>query len=277
MMTVYRLKNMCSLNANSRLVMSNRSQLSRFHLEIALLLLVLHPSYGVCQELSAPPVGFAPLFNGEDLSGWRGREQIDPDEFRALGKSERADRQRKADESLKKHWRVSDGEIINDGHGVFCTTEKEFGDFDLLLDWKMTDSDTDSGIYLRGCPQVQIWDPENVDQHKYGAHLGSGGLWNNNPGSPGKDPLKVADRPVGEWNTLRVRLVGDQATIHLNGQLVVDNAVMHNFWDREKTLYSHGPIQLQTHGGEMRFRNIFIRKLDESATDSGGKAKTQSF
>ncbi len=218
------------------------------------------------QHRQATLAGFAPLFNGQDLSGWCGREHVDPSAYRDLTESERTDRQRRADADLRQHWRVAGGEIINDGHGVFCTTDKDFGDFELLLDWKMISSGTDSGIYLRGSPQVQIWDPKNEEQHKHGAHLGSGGLWNNNPGSPGKDPLVVADRPVGEWNTLRIRLVGDRATIHLNGQLVVDNAKMHNYWDREKKLYSSGPIQLQTHGEEMRFRNIFIRRLDESVS-----------
>lgn len=216
---------------------------------------------------TASPTGFTPLFNGTDLTGWCGREQMDPSVFRALPEAERADRQSKANADLKEHWRVADGEIINDGHGVFCTTEEEFGDFELLVDWKMTNSGTDSGIYLRGCPQVQIWDPNNADAHQYGAHLGSGGLWNNDPESPGKDPLVKADRPIGQWNTLRIRLVGDRATIHLNGQLVVDNAVMHNYWNRDENLYSRGPIQLQTHGEEMRFRSILIRRLDDSQTD----------
>ena len=218
-------------------------------------------------EPSLPALeGFRPLFNGKDFAGWCGREQVDPIKFQALEESERVSRTLTGNESLNRHWRVEDSEIINDGHGVFCTTEEEFGDFELLVDWKMTSQGTDSGIYLRGCPQVQIWDPNHKPQHKHGSHLGSGGLWNNNSNSPGKDPLVVADKPVGEWNTLKIRLVGNRATVHLNGQLVVDDAVMHNFWNRDEKLYDRGPIQLQTHGGEMRFRNIFIREL-ESAED----------
>lgn len=253
--------------------MSKRFHMPQFLPAIVLHLLLLYSASALGENLPAPPAGFTSLFYGQDLSGWHGREQVAPAAFHALTEAERADRQRKANASLKEHWRVVGGEIINDGYGVFCTTEEEFGDFELLLDWRMMDSGTDSGVYLRGCPQVQIWDPKNVDQHKHGAQLGSGGLWNNNPGSPGKDPLVVADRPVGEWNTLRIRLVGDRATVHLNGQLVVDNVVMHNYWDREKKLPSRGPIQLQTHGGEMRFRNIFIRRLNESASEDGGDSK----
>ena len=253
--------------------MFRRFRLFRFLPLVGLLFLPSFPLSAMEKNRQTTPAGFTPLFNGQDLSGWCGREHVDPSAFRALAEVERADRQRKADANFLEHWRVAGGEIINDGHGVFCTTAEEFGDFELLLDWKMTDSGTDSGIYLRGCPQVQIWDPKNTAQRKHGAHLGSGGLWNNNPGSPGKDPLVVADRPVGEWNTLRIRLVGDRATVHLNGRLVVDNVVMHNYWDRELKLYSHGPIQLQTHGGEMRFRNIFIRRLDESASNVDGESK----
>lgn len=209
-----------------------------------------------------PPTGFVAIFNGKDLTGWCGRKQCDPVEFNHLKESERHELQVAADADLAKHWRVDDGEIVNDGHGVFCTTEDDYGNFELLIDWKMVESGTDSGIYLRGCPQVQIWDPGNKPQWEHGAQLGSGGLWNNNPGTPGKDPLVRADRPVGEWNTLQILVKDDRVTVHLNGHLVVDNAVMHNYWNRKIKLYERGPIQLQTHGGEMRFRNVYLRRID---------------
>ena len=63
-------------------------------------------------------------------------------------------------------------------------------------------------------------------------------------------------------------MVGDKVTIKLNGKLVVDNAPLTNFWDRKtpkanrKPLITHGPIQLQTHGGEICWRNIFIKELN---------------
>ena len=62
----------------------------------------------------------------------------------------------------------------------------------------------DSGIYLRGTPQVQIWDYTKEGASSHGADKGSGGLWNNSPGAPGKDPLVLADKPFGEWNTFRI-------------------------------------------------------------------------
>ena len=91
---------------------------------------------------------------------------------------------------------------MSDGHGVFLTTEKEYGDFDLYVDWNLAPNG-DSGIYLRGCPQVQIWDPENADQFQHGNQKGSGALWNNNDDNPGKWPLSKADRPCHQGNTFR--------------------------------------------------------------------------
>ena len=245
------------------------------------------PEIGIAEEATTkpdapptanePPAGFVALFNGKDLTGWCGRGHVHPLKFNQLSESEKATRQQAADADLKKHWRVENGELINDGHGVFCTTVQEYGDFELLVDWKMVAPRADSGIYLRGSPQVQIWDPADPGGRKHNAHLGSGGLWNNNPGSPGKDPLVKADRPIGEWNTFRIRLVGDRATVHFNDQLVVDNVVMHNFWDRDAPLYDRGPIQLQTHGGEMRFRNIFLHKIEKQDPGKSPSGDQQAY
>ena len=119
----------------------------------------------------------------------------------------------------------------------------------------------DSGIYLRGCPQVQIWDHTNPAEFKNGADKGSGGLWNNSRGAPGKDPLVLADKPFGEWNHFRILMVSDRVSVWLNDKLVVDHAVMENYYDRKQPVPSRGPISLQTHGGEIRWRNIFVREI----------------
>ena len=71
----------------------------------------------------------------------------------------------------------------------------------------------------------------------------------------------LADRPFGEWNSLRIIQVGEITSVWLNGQLVVDNARMENFWDKASPLPARGPIQLQTHGGEIRWRNVFLREI----------------
>ncbi|MEJ0091576.1 MAG: DUF1080 domain-containing protein [Limisphaerales bacterium] len=145
--------------------------------------------------------------------------------------------------------------------GLFLTTDKNYGDFELLLDYKTVPL-ADSGIYLRGCPQVQIWDTVDTNKFSLGADKGSGGLWNNSPGAPGKDPLVKADEPFGEWNHFRIIMVGSRVWVWLNGQQVVDGAVMENYYNRKLPVPPRGPIQLQTHGGEIDWRNIFIREID---------------
>src|SRR5262249_51003847 len=131
----------------------------------------------------------------------------------------------------------------------------------------------DSGIYLRGTPQVQIWDstPEGPSR-RTGSDKGSGGLFNNNLNAPGRDPLVVADKPFGEWNHFRIIQTGARTTVYLNDKLVVDHALMDNYWTRgDKVdgkpvtdwapLFARGQIQLQTHGGEIRWRNLFVREI----------------
>jgi hypothetical protein len=156
-----------------------------------------------------------------------------------------------------------DGELVNDGKGAYLTTDKEFGDIELLIDYK-TVPKADSGIYLRGTPQVQIWDStESGPSRKNGSDKGSGGLFNNRPDSPGRDPLVRADNPFGTWNHLRIIQVGARTTVYLNDKLVVDHAIMENFWDKQRLepLYARGPIQLQTHGAEIRWRNLLVREI----------------
>ena len=120
----------------------------------------------------------------------------------------------------------------------------------------------DSGIYLRGNPQVQLWDPACERDFKHGCQKGSGGLWNNPAGAEGKDPLVKADKPIGAWNSTRVRIQGDRVTVVLNDQLVVDNQPLPNYFTKGATpLPDRGPIQIQTHGAPMHVKNVFIREL----------------
>jgi hypothetical protein len=110
---------------------------------------------------------------------------------------------------------------------------------------------------------VQIWDTTEEAKFKLGADKGSGGLWNNSPGAPGKDPLVKADKPFGEWNQFRIVMVGSRVSVWLNGQQVVKHAILENFYDKERktAILPRGPIELQTHGGEIRWRNIFLREI----------------
>jgi hypothetical protein len=207
-----------------------------------------------------PPPGFKALLNGKDLTGWHG---LNPHTgVKLTGEKKEANlKQQLAD--FPKHWSVENGELVNKGTGPYATTDQEFGDIELLIEYK-TVPKADSGIYLRGTPQVQIWDktqsfdPKKPDRKP---NLGSGGLFNNTPNTPGRDPLVVADKPFGEWNSFRIRQVGARTWVWLNGQLTVDGNVMENFWDRTKPLPEKGPIMLQTHGGEIRWRNIYVHEI----------------
>jgi len=207
-----------------------------------------------------PPPGFTALFNGVDLAGWQGGDTFDPRKLKNMPAAEREAQISKWTETMKAHWRVEDGELVNDGEGAYATTEKDYGDFELLVEYK-TVPKADSGIYLRGCPQVQIWDSTEKEKFALGADKGSGGLWNNSPGAPGKDPLVLADKPFGQWNTVRVIMVGARVSVWLNRKLVVDHALLENYFDRKTPVPPQGPIQLQTHGGEIRWRKLFLREI----------------
>lgn len=216
---------------------------------------------GSAQEDNQPPDGFRALFNGSNLEGWVGMPHFDPYELAAMSEEDRANYFKSQQEALEAHWSVQEGAVVNDGDGPYLTTAEEFGDYELMIDYR-TVALADSGIYLRANPQVQIWDwTEAGGKWNIGADKGSGGLWNNSPGAEGKDPSALMDRPFGEWNRFRIRQVGERTSVWLNDTLVVDNARMENFWRRDQPMMRRGPIQLQTHGGEIRWKNIFVREI----------------
>lgn len=223
------------------------------------------------------PKGFSTLFNGKDLSGWKGLADKDANKRRALEGEDLKKAQAVADEVMNAHWSVSDGVLTYDGTGQSLCTAKDYGDFEMYVDWKIP-SGADSGIYLRGTPQIQIWDPWDprtkdgsipgtsedwVAAYKNGRNLGSGALWNNRRAS--NRPLILADNKPGEWNTFLVRMVGDKVSIWLNGKLVVDRTELENYWDKEGNRTAPLPradqIELQHHGSELFFKNLYIREL----------------
>ncbi len=229
-----------------------------------LLIGVLLVSCAVARPVQ-PPKGFTALFNGRDLSGWWGLKTKDPAKWMALPPAELEAKKAASLKDIQKHWRVENGVLVNDGLGLFLTTEKNYADFELMLEYK-TVALADSGVYLRGIPQVQIWDSTEEAKFKIGADKGSGGLWNNKKNKQGKNPLVLADKPFGQWNKLHIVMVGERVSVQLNGKLVVDYARMDNYFHRNLPMPRTGPIQLQTHGGKISWRNIFIREID------GGKA-----
>ena len=215
-----------------------------------------------CLPVCAQQSEWKSLFNGKDLSGWHGMESFSPRKMQAMSDDDMSSLKEKLRESTIQHWTVENGELVNDGAGPYLTTDQNFRDYELKLEYK-TVSKADSGIYLKATPQVQIWDfTEAGGKWNIGADKGSGGLWNNSPGAPGKNPLVLADKPFGQWNRIRIQQIGARTSVWLNEKLVVDHAIMENYWDRKRPLVVSGPIQLQTHGGEIRWRDILIREID---------------
>jgi len=196
---------------------------------------------------NTPPEGFTALFNGKDLTGWKGL--VGNPKSRAAMKPEAlAEAEKKATEKAVEHWKVVDGVIEYDGKANSLCTAKNYANFEMYVDWKIHKGG-DSGIYVRGTPQVQIWDNK----------VGSGGLFNNQK-NPSK-PLVVADNPPEQWNTFYIKMVGDKVTVKLNDKLVVDNVTMENYWERDKPIYPSEQIELQHHGSNLWFKNIYIKEL----------------
>jgi len=207
-----------------------------------------------------PPAGFIALFDGKGLTNWKGvttENKFDNPLVRQKATPEEAEKmQRKADGQMRQHWIVRDNGILYfDGKkgGYSLATAKDYGDFEMYVDWRLMSVRGDSGLYLRGSPQVQIWDAHNQ------WHIGSGGLYNNkkNP----SQALRIADNLVGDWNTFYIKMVGERVTVKLNGELVVDNTVLENYWDRTQPIFPKEQIELQCHGDPLEFRNIYIREL----------------
>jgi len=201
--------------------------------------------------------GFVSLFNGKNLDGWKGLV-ANPIVRAKMSAKELAAAQVKADQQMAMDWKVEDGMIIFDGKGYdnLCT-EKQYGDFEMLVDWKLyPGAEPDAGIYLRGTPQVQMWDTARVN---VGAQVGSGGLYNNQVHM--SKPLKLADQKVGEWNSFIIRMIGERVSVWLNGELVTDNVILENFWDRKQPIFPIEQIELQAHGSKVAYRDIYIKEI----------------
>ena len=216
-------------------------------------------------NFNLPPAGYTAIFNGKDLTGWqasigyRKRVKLTPEEA--------TKEQATVNERALPHWTVHEGILVNDGKkgSADLSTIKDYVNFDLFVDWKI-EPRGDSGIYLRGIPQVQIWDADHIDAKQYAKDFGkgSGGLWNN---SKNNIPLVKADNPPGEWNTFHIVMKGEKVWVDLNGKRVVDDVALENNWDRKSPLPKSGPIELQQHfkadgkPGNIWFKNIYVKEL----------------
>ncbi|MDR2764834.1 MAG: DUF1080 domain-containing protein [Tannerella sp.] len=202
--------------------------------------------------------GFVSIFNGKDLTGWKGLVE-NPIVRAKMKPTELVKKQAKADEQMRKDWVVENGLLtfVGSGFDNLCT-EKQYGDIEMYIDWKLDPAgpEADAGIYLRGTPQVQIWDTARVN---VGAQVGSGGLYNNQVHE--SKPLKVADNKLGEWNTFYIKMVGDRVTVKLNGELVTDDVILENYWNRQLPIPPVEQIELQAHGSKVYYRNVYVKEL----------------
>jgi hypothetical protein len=217
---------------------------------------ILFPALSAHLKKMPYDYGFVTLFNGKDLTGWKGLVS------NPIARSKMSDTalqaaQVKADKKMQEDWVVKDGLLNFTGneHGENLATVKVYGDIEMYIDWRIQ-SKGDAGIYLRGTPQVQIWD---TSRREVGAQVGSGGLYNNQKNV--SKPLVVADNKVGEWNTFHIIMNGDKVTVYLNGVLVTDHIPLENYWNHNLPLFAKEQIELQAHGTFVSYRNIYLREL----------------
>ncbi len=176
------------------------------------------------EETATLDEGFVSLYNGVDLSGWQ------------------------TTSAQLKHWAVQDWRLANDGQSnngdMQLLSEKSYGNFVLIADWRFRGEEEEepvagvAGILLRGSAngRINIWDrPE-----------GSGGT--------ALTPNLRADSELGRWNRFVVTLKGDELSVVLNDETVVDKAQVAQLPDR-------GPIGLVNQGAPIQFANLYIKEL----------------
>ncbi|GEO10090.1 hypothetical protein SAE01_25860 [Segetibacter aerophilus] len=200
--------------------------------------------------------GSISLFDGKTLNGWR--------------KAER-------DTAPDHAWIVQNGELSFDpaiGHGGDIVTTKTFKNFDLSVDFKVSEAGN-SGIKYRLLPNTSLGcEFQLIDDSKHpDAKLGINGnrktaaLYDVFPPDPNK-PYK----PAGEWNTARIVVKGDNVEHWLNGVKVLQytrgsepfkQAIAQSKFKSTKGFAeaASSPILLQAHGDKITFRNIKIKEL----------------
>lgn len=235
----------------------------------------LPSTYAGPEDTAQLAQGFVPLYNGVDLQGWKATpEHID-------------------------HWQPRDWRLDYDGQcpasDPTLWTEKSYGDFVLICDWRWTGQPVptlrpvilpsgeqatdaeggpkqeevqdagDSGIYLRGSSksQVNMWCWPVGSGEVYGYRTDR----NLSPSvRAAVTPKRRADKPIGKWNRFIITLRGDRLTVNLNGQVVIEQAQLPG-------IKARGPIGLQHHGAPIQFANIYIRELD-GPEDGPGQSRT---
>ncbi len=174
------------------------------------------------------------LFNGKDLSGWK------------VHGTER--------------WYAEKGELVcesgPDKQYGYLATEKNYKNFELTLEFKQ-ESNGNSGVFFHSSlegTKITGWQAEvaPLGQHTGGIYESYGREWLIKPGADKEKVLKE-----GDWNTLKVKVNGDEVTTWLNGVQMI-------FLKDEKIGSREGQIALQIHAGggvKVRWRNINMKEL----------------
>jgi hypothetical protein len=218
--------------------------------------------------------GWKSLFNGKDLTGWR---RIKPMDRWTLGNEKDA----------VGTWVVENGTLARKGGADLWTVEK-YGDFILDLEYKIAPgcnsgvlfrlappSDKTKGWWEEGVMEMQILDTFGLP--KPSMHDG-GALYDMMP------PAINAMRKAGQWNHATITAKGSKIKFVLNGKKVIDtdldrwteahknpDGTPNKFSKPFKDAPRRGYIFLQDHGAPVWFRNIYIKKLDETIRNAGKK------
>lgn len=187
----------------------------------AFLLPIFH-SNGAAMEL---PPGFRPLFNGNDLNDWSGRNA-----------------------EFAREWSAKNGELVNQTDDAYAATTGEFGDVELQMEFK-ADTAAEGSIHMRGVSLIQIRGASpTAGQENPSADEQSTGL-----------PLVHVSRPANEWYQVKVRQIGSRTWIWINNKPAVSDAIQ--LVNNDEAVPPAGPIGLAVNRGEIRWRGLSIRPI----------------
>ncbi len=212
---------------------------------------------------------FRPLLHESDLGGWWG---CGWEEHQLLGEADSSGMQGRHAEQLAKEWTSKDGVLSTKGSRLRLTSIESFKDFELQMKFKLEEG-AYGGVSLRARAMLDFWDTETLSHPSiafgtlnergklYAGYKGSGGLSSNAAWTPGHSPSVIADKPRGEWNDLRLVLVGTRLSLWLNDVLVQDHVEVDNEQGRNSPLPASGHLQLVGYRGEIQWRDIEVREI----------------
>ena len=178
------------------------------------------------------------LFNSQDLSGWVGF--VDPE----------------SGVSAEQVYSVKDGNIYVEGQPFgYLRTEKKYGDYTMHMEWRWVGKGTNSGFFHRVQDGDKVW-PNAIEVQlcagKAGDFVMLGGSKISEIECVGEFPVKDrsgnAEKADGEWNEATVICKGGKVTVYINGQLLNECT----------TTTTEGYIALQSEGGPIEFRNLWL-------------------